>query len=97
MSELNRIQVGEFNISEAITLEELESNSQNINSHLITIQELFKNYDSIFLEDNKIKHFLNGVQLTRKETDGIYRIYNNNKFIGIGSIKNNLLKRDIVI
>ena len=29
--------------------------------------------------------------------DGIYKIYNNNKFIGIGIIKNSLLKRDIIL
>lgn len=97
MSELKRLQVGEFNISEAIMLGELEENLQNVDSHLITIEKLFENNNSIILEDKKTKHFTNGVQLTRKEPDGIYKIYNNNNFIGIGTIKNNLLKRDIII
>ena len=30
--------------------------------------------------------------------EGIYRIYNaNNEFVGIGTVKNGILKRDIVI
>ena len=97
MSALKRLQVGEFNISESITIQELEERQQNSDTHLITIEKLFKNSKSISLEDKKIKHFINGVQLTRQESDGIYKIYNNNKFIGIGLIKNNLLKRDIII
>ena len=45
----------------------------------------------------KLKLFLNGVQLKVKEKDGAFKIYNNNKFIGIGCIKDNILKRDIII
>ena len=45
----------------------------------------------------KLKLFLNGVQLSRKEQDGVFKIYNNNKFIGIGCINNHLLKRDIIV
>lgn len=97
MSQLNRVQVGEFNISESLTLQELEEGLPNMKTHLITIEELFKNNENINLEDKKIKHFENGVQLTRQEPDGIYKIYNNSNFIGIGIIKNNLLKRDIII
>ena len=97
MSELNRVQVGEFNISESLTIHELDECTQNIETRLITIEELFKNNESINLQDKKIRHFENGVKLTRQEPDGIYKIYNNNNFIGIGIIKNNLLKRDIII
>ena len=95
MHDLQRLQVGKFNISDSLTLEEIEK--ENINSKIITIEQLFKENDSIELSDKKLALFINGVQITRKEIDGIYKIYNNNKFIGIGVIKNNLLKRDIVI
>ena len=95
MHDLQRLQVGKFNISDSLTLEEIEK--ENINSKIITIEQLFKENDSIELSDKKLALFINGVQITRKEIDGIYKIYNNHKFIGIGVIKNNLLKRDIVI
>lgn len=100
MCELKRIQVGNFNIANSITLEELESQYENkewIKLHMISIEELFKEKHVIELDDIKLKLFLNGVQLTREEKDEIYRIYNGKKFIGIGVIKNNLLKRDIII
>lgn len=96
MKELKRIQVGEFNIKDSITIKELQTNKKLIEEKTITIEELFKNNKKIELSDRKLELFINGVQLTIENKDDIYRIYNNNKFIGIGIIKNNLLKRDII-
>ena len=53
--------------------------------------------ERIDLNDRKLELFLNGVQLTHELEDNTYIIYNKNKFIGLGIVKNNLLKRDIVI
>ena len=100
MYNLNRIQVGEFNISNAIDIEEIqksENPKKTIEKNLITIEELFNSKESIQLNDKKLSLFLNGVKLTQEKQDGIYKIYNNTKFIGIGVINNKLLKRDIVI
>ena len=101
MSALRRTRVGEFSIKNAITLDELEKNKENIEflkSHILTIEEIFDKEESICLNDKKLTLFLNGVQLRFKLKEGIYKIYDVNKnFIGIGIIKNNLLKRDIVI
>ena len=99
MSELKRIQVGEFNIKDSITIKELQENKENtdfVDEKIITIEEFFKDNKKIELNDRKLELFINGVQLTIENKDDIYRIYNNNKFIGIGIIKNNLLKRDII-
>ena len=100
MKNLNRIQVGDFNIKNAIEIEELEqkiNNTEFIDKHFITLEDLFYNSEKIILEDRKLELFLNGVKLTNKKRDGIYKIYNNNKFIGIGVVKDELLKRDIII
>ena len=101
MKSLQRIQVGDFNIEDSITIEQLEKNIENnefVEKKVITIQELFKNKDSIKLNDRKLELFLNGVRITRELKDGIYKIYNkNNDFIGIGIVGNQLLKRDIVL
>ena len=56
-----------------------------------------ENKEKIELDDRKLRLFLNGVQLTSDKKEGIYKIYNNNKFIGIGIVENKLLKRDIVL
>ena len=64
------------------------------------LKEKFEKYfdnAKIDLNDRKLELFLNGVQLTHDLEDGLYRIYNNNNFIGLGIVKNKLLKRDIVI
>lgn len=100
MLELKRIQVGNFNIKEAITIEQLENNIDNkefIEENFIQFEEIFKNKEKIELDDRKLRLFLNGVQLTSDKKEGIYIIYNNNKFIGIGIVENKLLKRDIVL
>lgn len=101
MKSLQRIQVGDFNIEDSITIEQLEKNIGNnefVEKKVITIQELFKNKDSIKLNDRKLELFLNGVRITQELKDGIYKIYNkNNDFIGIGIVGNQLLKRDIVL
>jgi len=98
MKELKRIQVGNFKIENSITVQELEENTQIVNDKFISIEELFKNNQSVKLENRKLELFLNGVKLTQKLNDGIYRIYDvNDKFVGIGIVENNLLMRDIVV
>ena len=65
---------------------------------IISIEKLFGEKNSIKLDDKKLQLFFNGVKLTQKYDDDIYKIYDkNNKFIGIGIIENQLLKRDIVL
>lgn len=114
MSELNRLRVGQFDICNAITIEQLEQkikeknenfqennngqmqNTEFINKNIITMQQFFEKYPIINLPKEKLKLFLNGVQLTYKKPDDIYQIQVNNQIIGVGILKNNLLKRDII-
>ena len=101
MKELKRIQVGDFKIENSITIDELEKNISNeefLNNQIISIEKLFDEKNSIKLDDKKLQLFLNGVKLTQKYDDGIYKIYNENReFIGIGIIENQFLKRDIIL
>ena len=101
MKELKRIQVGEFNIENSITIEELQENKENqeyINNKIITIEKLFENKEKIVLNEKQIKMYLNGVKLDQNKPDDVYRIYDsNNKFIGLGIIENQKLKRDVVL
>ena len=101
MKDLKRILVGDFKIEDSITIDELEKNINNtdfINNKIVSIEKLFSENNSIKLDNKKIKHFLNGVKITQNYDDNIYKIYNeNNEFLGIGSLKDKLLKRDIII
>lgn len=95
MKELNRIEVGKFNINQAMDVENLTEN--DISKKIINIEEIFEKNSSIELAKRKLELFLNGVNLTVQNQNGIYKIYSENKFIGIGIVKDKLLKRDIVI
>ena len=97
MKELNRTKVDNFKIKDSVKLEELEKNKEE---KIISIERYYTYYniiERIELDDKKLKLFLNGSKLTINKSDGLYRIYSNKKFIGLGTILNNNLKRDIVI
>lgn len=95
MKNLKRLQVGKFNIKDAVYIDDIDL--ENINEYLITLEEILKENDRIDLNEKKLKLFLNGVQLTANNIDGLYKIYVANKFIGTGTIKKGLLKRDIIL
>lgn len=98
MKDLKRTKVGDFEIKEAITIDELkEKFEKNDFSDVITIENIFKDMPKIELNENNIKQYLNGVKIVKRNQDGIYRIYYKNEFNGIGIVKDNKLKRDLVI
>ena len=96
MSSLNREKVGDFEISEAIKLSEIKENLNE--DRLISIEKFFQDKDDILLSPRSFVAFINGVKLMADNVDGVYRIYNSKReFVGIGIVKNGILKRDIVI
>ena len=101
MKELKRIKVGEFDLKDSMTIEEIEKNINNkefLKNKIISIEQYFKNNPSLELQENKIKLLLNGVQLEYNLEDNLYKIYNTQKeFIGLATIKNKLLKRDVIL
>ena len=98
MQNLVRLQVGEFNVKDSITLTmENEKDLEIIEKNIISVEKIFGEYPKLDIEPLRIKHFLNGVKITQNVKDGIYRIYTENKFIGIGIVRSKLLKRDIIL
>ena len=101
MKSLKRIQVGDFKIEDSITIDELnniiQKNELDKTKTIITLEKLFEKIPSIRLDNRKLELFLNGVMLTQKQNEGVYKIYNQkDEFIGTGTIKD-LLKRDIIL
>lgn len=99
MKELNRLQVGEFYIKDAVTISEMKEKIEagNLES-IITIEEIFKNNPQIQLEQEQIEPYINGVKINTEKTNGVYRIYKpDGTFIGLGIVENSKLKRDLVI
>ena len=102
MKSLKRIQVGDFKIEDSITIDELnniiQKNELDKTKTIITLEKLYEKIPSIRLDNRKLELFLNGVMLTQKQNEGVYKIYNQkDEFIGTGTIKDNLLKRDIIL
>lgn len=98
MKELNRIQVGEFNIKDSVTIEEFKANIENKDySNIIGIEKIFKEIPEITIKQREYEKYLNGVKIDSSNMDGIYRIYLDNKFSGLGIVENKKLKRDLVI
>ena len=95
MKELQRTRVGIFIIEQSVLVEDL--NKENVEKHIITIENLFKDLENIELNERKLQLFFNGVKLSFDLEDGLYKIYSNQQFIGIGILKDHLLKRDIII
>ncbi len=100
MSSLKRTKINDFKIEDSITLDELEKNKDDIlylKEKFISVEKIFEDKNKIELNDRKKELFLNGVKLTFKLENNLYRVYNNNKFLGMGVIENDLLKRDVIV
>lgn len=99
MKDLNRLQVGDFYIKDAVTISDMKEKIEAGNlENIITIEEIFKDKSQIKLTQKQLEQYMNGVKIDTEKEDGIYRIYNiDNIFIGLGIVEDNKLKRDVVI
>ncbi|MGO1367936.1 MAG: tRNA pseudouridine(55) synthase TruB [Senegalia sp. (in: firmicutes)] len=109
MSFLERLSVGDFNLSDSYTLEEIVvKKSNNDMSFILPLDNALKFMGSIYLDKMFYKHISNGLNMRAKRlgiSDFIlnteYKIYCNNDFIGIGifALKNDeiVLKMDKVL
>ena len=88
MKSLIRLTQHSFDIENALTIKKIST------SHLIKIDDAFKEYKKITLNKEDLKIFKNGgrVNINSKSID-VLRIYDqSNDFVGIGSILDNYLK-----
>lgn len=94
MSSLQRIEVNNFKIENSVQLDKVKENIDKV----ISIEKYFENNPIIKLDEKKLELFLNGVKLTYKLDNGLYRIYDcKSCFIGMAILENNLLKRELVV
>lgn len=84
MKSLRRIKVGNF------TLDDKDK--------FINIEQILKDKQNYKLKEGEYKKFINGVGFEVENADGLIKIYDrSNKFIGVGEVKDNKLKRKIII
>ncbi|MBQ6991939.1 MAG: tRNA pseudouridine(55) synthase TruB [Clostridia bacterium] len=91
MKELERKKVNIFTIENAINLDDISE------KNIISLEKIFEDRERIFLNKRKLELFLNGVKLQFNLKDELYRIYSENNFIGLGIVKDGILKRDVII
>ena len=89
--------MGEFTVAQAIDIGDIKAQPEKIEQKMISIEQFFQNKQSIELSDRKLELLLNGVRLTHALPDDVYKIYHQGKFVGVGTVKDTLLKRDIMI
>lgn len=88
MWSLERLQTGTFNINESIHIDELTS--ENIENYIIPIDKALQNFQQLNLDTRYEKLLLNGVNIRNPQllenipSAKTYRVYINNKFIGLG-------------
>jgi tRNA pseudouridine55 synthase len=87
LSGLKRVSQGKFNINQALNTEEVEIKD------LISIEDAFKEFSAIKLQNDQLKIFLNGGKLKNINCeDNDYRIYDlSSNFLGLGNVSNNVL------
>ncbi len=91
MKFLQRTEVQQFKIENAVKLEGLGE------KNIIPLEKLCEKYEKVDLNERKRELFLNGVRLTFKKPDGLYQVWCEKCFVGLGVINNELLKRDVIV
>ena len=93
MTSLVRERVGESAIESSYTLEDIEKlHLEGKDDFLSSVEEFFQ-YPKIEIEDGKnFVLFQNGNTIRCNTADGRYRVYLENKFLGLANVNNNLLK-----
>lgn len=101
MLDLDRRKVGEFEIAQSVTIEELEQNSctqEWLSRHIIALEDVMKKYPTINLAKNKLNKFLNGVKVEDNNLeDGVYKLYCDGVFLGSAVVSQHQIKRDIIL
>lgn len=87
MTKLRRIKSGQFEIENAIKIDDISEEK------IISMEKLF---DKEINVQKNLKELLNGMKIAIHNPDGLYKLYTD-RFIGIGKIEGNYLKREIIL
>lgn len=90
MTYLHREKSGNFCIENCVTLDEFLQ-SEDPSQYLIAADTAV-NYDKVYINSQQYKKLLDGVFDKYPLEDGLYRVYAENAFIGIGSVCQGVLK-----
>ena len=99
MTALTRTSSGYFRIEDSHTIEEIMEDKDPLRNMLIPADVTLEKLGKITLNDNRITAFLNGnsswsngFRITEPSSfDGLYRVYGNDTFLGVGAAENGSL------
>lgn len=92
---IRRTQSGIFSIKNAYTLDFLENlfnNGGDVGEYLAPVDFGLGDIPVLNLDDKSTKLYRNGGFVKVGNTDGLYRVYFDNKFVGIGTVSGGVLK-----
>lgn len=97
MVELIRLKNGNFDIKDSIPLYEfLKLNFEEMKKRIISIDDYYTDLKRINMDEKEYTKFVNGVKLGYGEQDKLVKVYENNKYKGLGQIKDGILKRYLI-
>ena len=86
MYALTRTKCGIFNLDDAFTLSQIQSNK----FEMISVEKLF-DYKRINLDDDDFQKLSNGIAIFYQD-DGFYKAYHNDSYLGNVSVVNGKMK-----
>lgn len=89
MTSLRRIKSGKFCIENTVLLEDVSEGS------VIPMETILE--EDIVIEEEDIQKLLNGNEISVDLEDGLYNLFCNNDYVGIGKVENKRLKRKIIV
>lgn len=89
MSRLNRVKTGKFSIESAKLITEISEND------IVPMENIFEN--RFLINENLLKKLVNGMTIKCDLKDGLYNLYCNKKYLGIGETIKGGLKRKIIV
>ena len=104
MSHLERVSVGRFNLEDTIDINDIKTmDKEEIFARLIPIEDSLYNLEEIRMDKELKNRLLNGQKINLSAFDKeeanreFIKVFSNDEFLGIGSIKKNILKMERVL
>ena len=90
MSALSRVKSGVFSMENGVSVEEFKK-ANDVEKYLIKPEDTLS-FDKLVLTNEQATKILNGVFENYGFKDGVYRVYNEDEFWGVGKAENGVLK-----
>ena len=93
LKSLNRIRVGKFFIENSVTLDKLKIDAEKF----LTPIENCIDFEKFNLPNHRVRAYLNGLPTNVNAADKIVKVYVDEKFLGVGKIKNGELRSEKIL